>query len=205
MHIGFIGGGNLARNLATLCNGAGHEVTVGVRDPATYKPAALYRVSSVTAASGADLIVLALPFAACKDALPPLAGALAGKIVVDATNPLKPDWTPLFLGEENSAAETIMRLLPASHLVKAFNMVFADVMTPERLMRGERAATVFVAGDNAAAREAVRNLARGLGFDARDAGLLRNSRYLEAMAHLNIQLAVTLGGGTNAAFLYDQC
>jgi hypothetical protein len=203
MHIGFIGGGNLARNLATLCLAVGHQVTLGVRDTSRGNPAN-FPLTDIATAAKADLVTLAVPFSACVDILPPLANALVGNTVVDATNPLNADWSPLRLGEENSAGETIARLLPGSHVVKAFNMVFADVMTAERLPRGEHCATVFVASDQEKAKETVIALANGIGFEGRDAGPLRNARYLEAMAHLNIHLAVALGGGTNAAFIYDR-
>jgi hypothetical protein len=152
----------------------------------------------------AELVILAVPFLACGEILPLFAATLTGKIVVDATNPLNPDWSPLLPGEKNSAAETIVRLVPESHVVKALNMVFADVMTRQRLQRAEHRAAVFVAADNDAAKDTVCTLADGLGFDAHKAGQLRNARYLEAMAHLNIHLTFALGGGTNAAFVYDQ-
>jgi hypothetical protein len=76
-------------------------------------------------------------------------------------------------------------------------------MTAQGLDRGGRRATVFVCSDSGSAKAEVLGLATAIGFDARDAGPLRNARYLEAMAHLNIHIAVALGGGTNAAFLYD--
>lgn len=63
---------------------------------------------------------------------------------------------------------------------------------------------MFVAGNHSEPKETVIALANGIGFDARDAGPLSNARCLGAMAHLNIHLAVALGGGTNAAFIYDQ-
>jgi hypothetical protein len=204
MHIGLIGGGNLARNLAGLFHGASHHVSLGVRDPAAQKPSPSYTVTSMAEAAAASIVILCVPYSACATLLPTLEQSLSGKTVVDATNPVNADWTPLQLGENNSAAEEIARALPRSHVVKAFNTVFADVMSPERLRRGDRQATMFAAADDASAKQTVLTLANGAGFDGRDAGPLRNARYLEAMAHLNIYLAVALGGGTNAAFIYDQ-
>ena len=135
--------------------------------------------------------------------LTPLRGHLSGKVIVDATNPIAPDWSPIPLGEENSAAEEIARLVPEASVVKAFNTVFADIMTPEGLDRSGRPATLFVASDERAAGEAVASLGRSIGFAPVMVGPLRSSRHLEAMAHLNITIA-TGGGGTNSAFLYDQ-
>lgn len=203
MRIGFIGGGNVGGNLANLLQRAGHEVIVGLRDPAHARPDAAYRVASVDeAASQGEPVLVALPFAAIEVALPPLSEALAGKVVVDLSNPVNEDWSPKLLGEENSAGETVARLLPRSRVVKAFNTIFADVMTPERLDRGGRTISAFIAGDDAAASDMVEELARSAGFAPVITGPLRNARYLEALAHLNI--AIASSGGTNAAFLYDQ-
>jgi 8-hydroxy-5-deazaflavin:NADPH oxidoreductase len=203
--IGLIGGGNLGRHLASLWVGAGHDVAVGVRGGERHDSGAAYRVVSVEgAAAHGEVVALALPFAALASTLPPLASALAGKVVVDATNPVKDDWSPLPLGEGNSGGEEAGRLLPGARVVKAFNTVFADVMTPTRLARGGRRVTAFVAGDDEAANELVARLAADAGFAPLVVGPLANARYLEAMAHLNIALAVGRGGGTDAAFIYDR-
>jgi 8-hydroxy-5-deazaflavin:NADPH oxidoreductase len=205
MKIGIVGAGNVGTKLAALMVHAGHEVTLGARDVSKVKTKTPYRVSQIDKAiSSVDIVILAIPYSACADALPPLASELIGKIVVDATNPLKPDWSPLLLGEQNSAGEEIARLLPKSHVVKAFNTVFADVMQVDRVKRNSMSATAFICGDSAEAVNKVAGLARDIGFAPIVTGPLQNSRYLEAMAHLNIAIAVGQGGGTNAAFLYDQ-
>lgn len=205
MKIGLVGGGNVGRRLAALWQGAGHEVAVGVRGGEGPGPDAGYRVVPVAAAiADAPVVVLALPFAALADALPPLAAALAGKVVVDATNPVKPDWSPLLLGEANSGGEVVARLLPGARVVKAFNTVFADVMTPARLVREGGRVTAFIAGDHGDANGLVTRLAADAGFAPLVVGPLAHARYLEAMAHLNIALAVGGGGGTNAAFVYHR-
>ena len=66
----------------------------------------------------------------------------------------------------------------------------------------EEVLTAFVAGDNEIAREAVLELARAIGFDAVDSGPLKNARYLEAVAFLNIQLSWVLGNGPNVGFKF---
>jgi predicted dinucleotide-binding enzyme len=63
----------------------------------------------------------------------PLVEALVCKIVIDATNPVAKDWSPILIGEEDSGAEQVARMLPESLVVKAFNTIFADVLTPTRL------------------------------------------------------------------------
>lgn len=191
MRIGIIGAGQLGSKLEALFTAAGHEVRAGGRTAAR------------DAAAHGEIVVLAIPFDACADALPPLADALAGKVVVDATNPINPDWSPMELGDK-AAAEHVQALVPDAKVVKAFNMVFADVMTREGLDRGGVPATVFVAGDDEGARGAVASLASGIGFAPVEVGGLSHARFMEGMAHLNIQLALGMGGGTNAAFVYSR-
>ena len=147
--------------------------------------------------------MLAIPYAACAQALPPLADALAGKVVVDVTNPVVADWAPLPFGEENSAAEEIARLLPRSHVVTGFDTIFADVMAVPKPERDGQRITCFAAGDHEGSRAIAMDFAGDAGFAPRDAGPLRVARHLEAMAHLNIAVAFA-GGGTDAAFLYHQ-
>ena len=77
-------------------------------------------------------------------------------------------------------------MLPRANVVKAFNTVFAQHMSTGTV-NGE-VLTAFVAGDNGAARKAVLELARAIGFDAVDSGPLKNARYLEPLAFLNIQI-----------------
>jgi 8-hydroxy-5-deazaflavin:NADPH oxidoreductase len=205
MKIGIVGAGNVATKLAVLLAHAGHDVALGAREVSKVKTNTSYRVSHINKAiSNVDIVILAIPYSACADVLPLLTSELIGKIVVDATNPLKPDWSPLFLGEQNSAGEEIARLLPKSLVVKAFNTVFADIMQVDRVKRNSMSATAFICGDSAEAVNKVADLARDIGFAPMVTGPLQNSRYLEAMAHLNIAIAVGQGGGTNAAFLYDQ-
>ncbi len=204
MKIGIIGGGSVGQKLAALIQSTGHEVVLGLRDPA--KASGLsYQVAGLDAAAQvSEVVIIAIPYTACAEVLPKLATALNGKIVIDATNPLNSDWSPLLLGQENSAGEEVARLLPNSRVVKAFNTIFADIMTPERIARGGQKATAFICGDDAGANDIVAELARQIGFTPVVTGPLRNARYLEGMAHLNIAIAVGTGGGTNAAFLYHQ-
>jgi len=202
MRVGIIGGGSVGGRLAVLMQAAGHDVMVGVRDPGRGAAGRAYAAGSLAeAASHGEVVIIAVPYTAADAALAPLAGALAGKIVVDATNPLNEDWSPLPV--ETSAAEAVAALLPGSRVVKAFNTIFADAMTPERLDRSGQRITAFIAGDDGGANGVVAELARSAGFAPVVAGPLRNARHLEAMAHLNIAIALS-GGGTNAAFLYDQ-
>jgi predicted dinucleotide-binding enzyme len=205
MKIGFMGGGNVGGNLASLLQAGGHDVTVGLRDMAEKRGDATYRAAQVAdAIQNAEVVFVALPYDALATTLPPLAKALSGKIVVDVSNPVNADWSPKLLGEENSAGEETQWLLPGSKVVKAFNTIFADNMRPERLDRQGQRITAFVASDDRESADAVAGLARDAGFASVIVGPLKLARQLEAMAHLNIAVAVGQSGGTNAAFVYDQ-
>jgi 8-hydroxy-5-deazaflavin:NADPH oxidoreductase len=201
--IGILGGGSVGQALAHLFIAAGHDVVVGTRTGQVAPEGARPGDMQASAAHG-EVVVIAVPFTAAASALAPLAAMLAGKVLVDATNPLGDDWGPLSLGENNSAAEDVQRLLPQARVVKAFNTVFADVMRPDRLNRPGGRVAAFIAADDAAAADAVAKLAESAGFDPVRTGPLANARYLEALAHLNIAIAVGQGGGTDAAFLYSR-
>jgi len=204
MKIGFLGGGHFGHNLANLLASAGHDVSVGLRDPQRALPGARYRVVSLdNAARHGEVVFVAVLYSACTKVLPPLASDLAGKIVVDATNALQDDWSPL-LEPGQSAAQNIAHWLPSSRLVKAFNTVFATVMQEDHLDRNGHRVTTFIAGDEQDANARIASLAHDAGFAAMIVGGLNNANYLEAMAHLNIQMAMARGGGTDAAFIYHQ-
>lgn len=203
MKLCIIGHGSVGKNLAALAAHSGLEVAIGVRNPVNVvgEPVVSTIEDSI---AGADVVMLAVPFRVCHELLPPLAQLLAGKVVIDATNPLNEDWSPLELSSGTSAAEEIAALVPQSLVVKAFNTVFADIMVTARLDRGGRRTTAFLAGNDEGPKRSVASMASAMGFDPLDVGPLKQARYLEAMAHLNIGIAVGQQGGTNAAFLYDQ-
>ncbi|MEM6255982.1 MAG: NADPH-dependent F420 reductase [Cyanobacteria bacterium P01_D01_bin.156] len=201
MKIAILGFGSVGKKFANLFSKAGHEIVIGVRSEPTQElpyPSATFK----QAAEVADILAIAIPFTACTNVLPELAEATQGQIVIDSTNPLNDDWSPKLLGQENSGSEEISRLLPEAHIVKAFNTIFADVMGES--LQGGQAITAFIAGDNSEAKQQVVTLAKDIGYIPVDVGPLHAARYLESMAHLNIQIAIGQGGGTNAAFVYLQ-
>lgn len=114
MKIGIIGAGNVGSALGRGWAAKGHEIAFGVRNPGDAKTQEAVkatggraRAASVReAASGAEVLVLATPWGAVQDAIQ-AAGDLAGKILVDATNPLKPDLSGLAVGHTTSAAEEV--------------------------------------------------------------------------------------------------
>lgn len=203
MNIAVIGRGSVGSRIGALIHNAGHSIAYGVQDEAAVDSMGTVKVRSISdAIQAAEIVIFAVPFAAYETLLPQYQQNLIGKIVVDVSNPINSDWSPLILGAETSAGETVAASLPDSQVVKAFNTVFADIMTDAGLLRDGHKVTTFIAGNDANARESISQLANDMGFSPIVAGDIRNARYLEAMAHLNIQLAVGQGGGTNAAFVY---
>lgn len=198
MNVGILGNGNVGSRIAALLRDSGHSVLASGHAPGPGEP------SFADAASHGSVVILAIPYIAVHGTLPSVASALDGKVVIDATNPLHADWSPLELPDGRSAGETIQELLPNSKVVKAFNTIFADVMRTRAHAGGVPRTTAFYCGDDPSARKTVGELLADIDFDPCDAGPLRAARYLEAMAHLNIQLAVGMEGGTNALFHYHR-
>ena len=149
------------------------------------------------AATQAEVVILAVPFAALDDVVRNLGAALDGKVVVDATNALDAAMN-LAVGYSTSGAEELQQKLPRARVVKAFNTVFAQHMDSGKV--GSTPLTVLVAGDDAAAKETVATLAKDIGFETVDAGPLKNARLLEPVGYLNIQLGYVLGLGTQIGF-----
>jgi predicted dinucleotide-binding enzyme len=201
MNIVIVGAGNVGRALGAGWLKAGHKVTLAVRDRAGSKAAALRQqgfaiVATQEAAAAGDVIVLAVPWAALASVVTSL-GSLAGKIVIDATNPLAPDMS-LAIGHNDSAGETVARLAPGARVVKAFNITGANNMADSRYSAGKL--VMLVAGDDAQAKATTMALAADLGFEAVDVGPLAMSRHLEPMAMVWIKLAIVQNLGRNFGF-----
>ena len=201
MKVAILGYASVGKNLESLFKNAGYTTIIGVRSPEKYLQHNVTNI--VSAAEDADTAVLAIPYRVCSEVLPNLKMALSEKIVIDVTNPLNEDYSPILFDKEDSAGESLQRILGESMMVKAFNTIFADNMTLEKLDRDGRKLTTFIAGDNDPANEKVLQLAEKIGFSTINTGPLKNSRYLEGMAHLNIQIAFGQGKGADVAFLYD--
>ena len=185
MKVAIIGAGNVGLALGGALTRAGHAVVFGVRDP---DPALPNRTSVATAANGADVTILAVPFGAIADVAAATRG-LAGKTVIDMTNPLgmTPDGLSLTLGFTTSGAETLAALMPAARVYKAFNQTGLENLGdaggyPHKPI-------MFVAGDDTAHKPAVTRLVEDAGFEAIDMGGLRAARLLEPLAMLWIELA----------------
>ncbi len=150
------------------------------------------RSTVAESAAWADIIILAIPYAATLNVALELKSAADGKTVVDVTNALTPDMQ-LAVGFSTSGAEELQKALPRSHVVKAFNTVIAKHMATGRAA-GQQL-SVFVAADDEVARNSVIELANAMDFDGINAGPLKNARSLEPLAYLIIQLGFAQGYG----------
>jgi predicted dinucleotide-binding enzyme len=204
MKIAIIGAGNVGKALAGRFAKAGHEIVFGVRDPAAARNASLPHPALATAqaAASSDAIVLSTSWAgteaACRAMT--LAGRIAGKLVLDCTNPLAmgPSGRELAVAHTNSAGELVAGWCPGAHVYKAFNAVPAEVMVaPERMTVKP---VVLVAGDDAARKPTALKLVEDTGFEVRDAGPMRNARMLEYLALLYLDLAMVRGMSRSFAF-----
>lgn len=200
-NISIIGSGNIGGNLARLF-ATHHNVTLASRNPAQARSKfpGLTVTDYAHAARSADIIVLAVPFAEIA-AVAAQTGSLAGKIVIDVTNPLTPDFMALTVGHTTSAGEAVQAAFPQAHVVKAFNTILAQVLA-KAIAGAKSLPSVLVAGNHAAANAEVVQLAREVGFTAFDTGALTNARYLEPLAELGIQLAYAKGHGGEIGFTF---
>lgn len=203
MNITLIGTGNMGSALAQQLTRAGHAVRITARDLVKAQALAAANPGAVAAAAaqalaGSDVVIVATGYA---DAVPALRslGSLAGKVVIDITNPLTADYMGMTLGYDTSAAEEIAKALPEAEVVKAFNTLFAQVLAGGPQFADGQVAPAFFAGDSERAKQTAKALIESLGFTPIDAGPLKNARYLEPLAALNIYLGYGAGLGTSIA------
>lgn len=189
MRIGMIGSGNVGTALTNGLTRAGHEVRAVGKEPQKVKEIGQW----------AETIVLAVPFSERENAIRTI-GNLEGKIVIDVTNALGDNMALAVDPRQESGAEQIQKWAQGARVVKAFNTVFAQNMDSGKV-HGEKL-TALVAGDDEGAKRKALELANGIGFDAIDAGPLKNARWLETLGLLNITLGYGVGLGTSTGFRY---
>jgi len=200
MNILVLGAGNMGAAFVKQLTRAGHQVTVTARDVAKAQALAAANpganaVTTANAAGPFEVVVLATGYADAINALNSI-GDLSGKVVIDITNPLTADFMGLTLGHSSSAAEEIAKAVPGAQVVKAFNTVFAQVLAEGADFGNGQTVSVFVASDSDRAKQTAVALAQSMGFATIDAGGLKNARYLEPVAGLNIYLGYGAGLGT---------
>lgn len=197
MRIGVIGAGKVGTALGGRWIDAGHEVVYGVRDPSDEKYADLPVAASVEdAVTGADIVLIALPWMATREVV---SGLEVGEaVVIDATNPLAAGARELELDPALAGAELVRDWIGSNRVVKAFNTTGSGNMSNPDY--GALRPLMPVAGDDESAKEAAVGLANEIGFEGIDAGPLKAARDLEQMAMLWIRLAYPLGNGPDIAF-----
>ena len=197
MKIAIIGAGNVGRALGGAWS-ANHDITYGVRSPDDAKYADLDATTATNdaAAAACDVVVLCTPWQGTEDAVK-ACGDLSGKVLIDCTNPLTPDFTALEIGHTTSGAEQVAAWAPGARVCKAMNQIGAPMMGHPQL---PSAPVMFVCGDDEAAKQVTAGLVSELGFETVDAGDLTLARLLEPYALIWIHLALRRGFGTNWAF-----
>jgi 8-hydroxy-5-deazaflavin:NADPH oxidoreductase len=197
MDIAIIGAGNVGSALARAFVRSGHDVTITARNAE--------RVSGVASATGAravatnaeaarsaDVIVLATPFTSAAQVAAQIRNVARGRVIVDTTNRMSFGPTGPDMDTTISNAEELAALLPDSHVVKAFNTLFAsnqaDPILDDVQLDG------FVAGDDAASKARILSLVASIGLEPVDVGPLARARQLESLAFLNISLNATRNG-----------
>ena len=186
--ITFIGTGNMARTIGTLAVAGGNTVEVMGRDQAKADElAAALRGSTTTGTWGAvpagDIVITALLYDGVIPVVTEYGDALAGKIIVDISNPFNATFDGLAHGEQTSIAQEVAKVAPAgAGVVKAFNTIFRNVLEKDR-------PNVFIAGDNAQAKAAVAAFIESLGLRPLDVGGLKMARWLEGTGLVVMGLA----------------
>ena len=203
MNIAIIGAGNVGKALTGSAIRAGHSVTVSSKNGESARQlaeetGAREAASDQEAAEAADVVILAVPYGAVDEVLGDVGAALAGKVVIDATNPIKADYSGLAT-DGTSGAEEIQAKAPGARVVKAFNTAFAARQADPKVAGGLRV-DGFVAADDADAKATVLGLVEAIGFNPVDAGGLAMARSLEGMAWLNITLQMNNGWSWQAGW-----
>jgi 8-hydroxy-5-deazaflavin:NADPH oxidoreductase len=146
-----------------------------------------------------DIVVLAVPYPAVADIVSRYGDQLAGRIVVDITNPLNFEtFDSLVVPADSSAAAELARSLPSAKVLKAFNTNFAATLSSKAV--GEHPTTVLVAGDDTEAKSALIEAVTAGGVKAIDAGALKRARELEAIGFAQLSLAVSEKVGWTGGF-----
>ena len=174
-NLSIIGTGNMGQAIASVAAKGGHSVQqLGENDLG----------SAVTG----DVVVLAVPYPAVDEVIAQRGEQLAGRIVVDITNPLDFEtFDELVVPADSSAAAEIAAKLPTSRVLKAFNTTFAGTLAAGTV--GALPTTVLIAGDDGDAKVTLARVVTDGGLNAIDAGSLKRAREMEALGFLQLTLA----------------
>ena len=174
-HVTIIGTGNMGQAIASVVAQGGSAVEL------------LHQSDADKRITG-EIVVLAVPYPAVADIVGTRGDQLAGKVVVDITNPLSFEtFDSLVVPADGSAAAEIAAALPQSRVLKAFSTTFAGTLASGTI--GGLPTTVLIAGDDADAKSLLAGIVTAGGLRAVDAGSLKRARELEALGFLQISLA----------------
>lgn len=204
MDVLIVGAGTMARGIAIRLLAGGHRVRLADRRPERVEALAAELGRGVTggglAGPGtADVVVLAVPYPADREIAAAWSDHLAGRVVVDIANPV--DFSTLddlTTPAGTSAAEEVARAAPAASVVKAFNTTFAANLAAGRPL------DVFVAGDDARARDVVAALAADGGLRPLILGGLKHARALEAFQLLHMRVQNQIDGGWTTSLTLER-
>lgn len=189
--LAIIGGGNVGGTLARRFLDAGLNVAVGVPNPEDSRYVGLPVCSPKEAAHNAEATILATPWGVTQVAVEAILPLIQGKVLIDATNPIAPDFSGLTHSYKDSGGLQVARWAPGAHVVKAFNTIGFNIMA-NPVLAGVPS-TLFVAGDDRDAKALAMELARMIDFAPLDVGSLERSSLTEAVAWLWISLARGMG------------
>jgi NADPH-dependent F420 reductase len=176
-HVSILGTGNMGPAIANIVTKGGNTVE-------------LLNTSDTAKQLTGEIVVLAVPYASVAKVLEERADQLAGKVVVDITNPLNFEtFDSLTVPADGSAAAEIAAKLPQSRVLKAFNTNFAATLHSGTV--GVEPTAVLIAGDDADAKALLAGIVSAGGLKALDAGSLKRARELEAIAFLQLTLAAS--------------
>ncbi len=176
-HVSIIGTGNMGSALAGLVTKGGNTVET-------------FNTSDVDKPVTGDVVILAVYYPAVREVLAQRGDQLAGKVVVDITNPVNVEtFDGLVVPADSSATAEIAAALPSSKVLKAFNTTFAGTLASGKV--GSETTTVVIAGDDADAKALLAGIVTAAGLRAIDAGGVKRARELEALGFLQITLAAT--------------
>ena len=199
MRVTIIGAGNMGRGIGTRAVAGGHEVDIVDNDPAEAKALADELGGTATATDkasiGGEIVVLAVYYPATLAAAQQYGDQLAGKVVVDISNPVDFETMDgLAVSADTSGAEELAKALPSGTLVvTAFNTTFATTLAAGEVA-GQKL-DVFIAGDDEAAKQTVATLVESGGLRPLDVGPLRRARQLEQLMFLIMTIQEPLGLG----------
>jgi 8-hydroxy-5-deazaflavin:NADPH oxidoreductase len=177
MRIGIIGSGRIGGTLGEHLAAAGHEVMFSSRHPQDLME--LVRRAGDRASAGTpqqasafgEIVVFSAPWGMREQAAAAIVDQIAGKTVIDTTNPYGENAQIIDL-EPSTSSEEIAKLLPGAKVVKAFNTIFFEHLRAKSRPDFQGRLNVFIAGDDAAAKQVVKRLITDIGFAPVDTGSL---------------------------------